>query len=149
MITRGSVDDIMDVYDLLRPFFDEGHWRQHGSINTDNVIKYIYAFLDQGDVFISRDDKGLNGIIVSEICYEFLDRPACYVTNFYTAPRIRGKGIARELFDIVIKNAQDHKAYGIYSMNCGIFTSEANALFGNLCKKFAFNQVSTVYFRGL
>lgn len=148
MIEELTIDHTMEVYDLLRPFYDEGHWKEYGQFSSDNTVKYIMSFLSyRGKTFAGRDDKGLTGLLSVQIDYEFHVQPVAYITNFYTSPRARGTVLARGLFGAAVNYCEEEKTVAQYVGNCGIFTAEADKVFGNLVKKFGFCELSTMYGR--
>lgn len=143
-----GIDKLMDVYELLRPFYDEGHWFEYGTFSPENSIAYIAKFLQYADCVALYDDEDvLSGILVVEICEEFHTQPMGYFSNFYTRPEVRGMGGARLLIDAGVKLCYDKNCLNMYAANTGILNEKANKIFVNLMKKFGFVEVSTMLMR--
>lgn len=143
-----SADHTQDVYDLLRPFFDEGHWNENGEYSPENTVKYIMEFLYHAETLGGYIDGKLHGIIVAEICYEFDVRPYGYITNFYTSPESRGSGLSRLLVEECLKLCDNANCRNVYAANTGILTNKANNLFDNMLKKHGFVPMSNLLIRG-
>lgn len=135
-------EDYMDVYNLIRPFYDEGHWSDGGEFSPENTMLYVTDALNQGAVFGAHIEDALVGVVTCQICYEFDTRPRCYVTDLYVLPAGRGTEAARLLVEAVVREAQAHNCVAAYSANTGNFTRRANALHDNLFKKYGFKPVS-------
>lgn len=149
MIVRPAVSaDLMPIYDLLRPFYDEGHWSTLGTFSPENTVAYIAAFMAHADVFIA-DDGVIKGIIVLEAAHEFHTQPVAYISNFYVSPLARGTRAARMLFEAAMKQADDYGCIATFAANSGINALRANNLFDNICMKFGFRKFSNLNVRGL
>jgi len=135
-------DDYMDIYCVIRDFYDEGHWSDEGEFSPENTMNYICNGLSQADAFGAYVDGELVGVLTLEVCYEFDTRPRAYVTDLFVLRGARGLGIGRLLVKACIAEAVSQDVLGIYAANTGTFSRRANALHDNLFKKYGFEEVS-------
>lgn len=133
-----------DVYDLIRPFYDEGHWSDNGEFSPENTSRYILEMLYGSHVLgaFRPDEDALVAIASCEICYEFHVRPEAYVTNFYSQKSVRGTGVGRKMVEAIIAFCKENNCGNIYAANTGEFSVRANALHDNLFAKYGFVVVS-------
>lgn len=141
-----NVKDTQIVYDLLYPFFEESHYGDKGEFSKKNSIAYIYTFLyvDYATTYGLFVEGELSGLITIDINHEFHTRPMGYVTNFYTAPRVRGIGGARLLVEKAVNLCNSNKCLNIYAANTGIRNNKANNIFDNLFSKYGFVKMSNL-----
>lgn len=142
-VRKVKKDEWMDVYLLVRDFYEEGHWAVEGEFSPENTMRYISEAVEGGHGFGVWVDGKLAGVLTLEICYEFDTRPRAYVTDLFVNEIYRGMGLGRDLVEIAIKEARSKNAISIYAANTGTFTRRANALHDNLFKKYGFAAVST------
>ena len=148
MIKKLTIDDLQDVYDLLRPFFDEGHWSRYGEFSPENTVSYIASFLETDYCNpLGYYDGALKGLIVVDINYEFHNSPMGYVTNFYLAKDARATGISRMLVEKALELCNNSNCINVYAANTGIWSGRANALFDNLFNKYGFEKFSNLLIR--
>jgi len=142
-------EDWGDVYDLIRPFYDEGHWSKVGEFSPENITAYIIKVLTFSNVFgvydhgeDSKEDSPLVGAASCGIVYKFNVRPEGHITDFYTSEDFRGRGAGRVLVEAIIEFCKKQNCGNIFAANTSRFTKEANVLHDNLFRKYGFEVVS-------
>ena len=145
-LSVGTLDDAQDIQNLLYPSYFEETAYKGMTYNADNTRNQVLSWLEDL-CFIARAEGKVVGVAVTRLLRTFYDEIEADVDMFVVHKDYRGTGVARDLVNAVVANAEANNAKVIYT-SCLSGLGETNdKLYQNLYKKFGFEPLGTVMIR--
>jgi len=135
-------DDWDSVFELLRPWYDEGHWSEASEFSPENGVAFVSDMLEYSDCIGCFDGSELVGLVCCDVSYNARVRPDCFITRLYSSPHVRGSGVSRLLVEAALLHARSRNCVSVYAANLTNFSDRDNTLHDNLFKKYGFGVVS-------
>ncbi len=134
---RATKDDVMAVYDLLRPYFEESALMLKATFSPENAIKTVMGWLSDDMYYCYLTEDGFFALAINEV---FTVEPESMVEMFYVSPEGRGMGAGRKLLSAIDAINKERGVVNCYAVSQSAFQDGGkNAkLFTNLFKKFGF-----------
>lgn len=134
---RANKDDVIKVYELIRPYFEESSLMFRGTFSPENSISTIAGWLYDDDYHCYLTDHSFIAMVVKPI---FTVENESMVEMFYVSPDMRATEESRKLLKKIDEVNKNHNVLNCYAISQSAFNDGGkNAkLFSNLFKKHGF-----------
>lgn len=110
-------NDILEVIEIEKASFNHSQWNQED----------FDQFMDDGGSGVVYDDFGILGFLF----YEVIDG-SIYIADLAVLPEYRNRGIAKKMFDYVVKNASCYLHVDAKSESVGFYQKMGFAIIEQL-----------------
>lgn len=144
-LSFATFDDVNKIEQFLYSYFEES---MYSCLTYDPLItrQTIMQWIPETCILAKVDDK-IAGIVAAYFTRTYYKEIEGDVVIFYVHPDYRGTPIARSLVNALTMIADKNSAAIVYTSSGSGIGSQNNKLYGNLFKKFGFQELGTELIR--